>query len=146
MNVRKNIINRVNKYIVTNFYLSYQDHHIKEALAVRNLFRYSDDHVILHGSKEYLHELFAVIRKYLEENLNLAVRPNYRVAPVGSNGIDFVGYVHFHTHVLLRKSIKQNFARMVVRRRNPASIASYMGWAKHANCKHLIKTLLHEAV
>jgi RNA-directed DNA polymerase len=56
-------------------------------------------------------------------------------------GIDFVGYVHFHTHVLLRKSIKKNFARMMAKNRNAASIASYYGWAKYCDSIHLLKKL-----
>jgi len=82
---------------------------------------------------------------YLRD-LKLCVKDNYQVFPVGSRGIDFVGYKFYHTHTLLRKTIKQNFARMLASRKNKSSIAAYMGWAKHAHCGNLIKTLLHEAV
>jgi hypothetical protein len=58
--------------------------------------------------------------------------------------IDFVGYVFYHTHVRLRKSIKKNFARMLSKNPNQASIASYMGWLKHCDGVNLAKTLLHE--
>jgi RNA-directed DNA polymerase len=64
------------------------------------------------------------------------------VFPVAARGIDFVGYKFYHTHTLLRKSIKQSFARMLARRKNNASIASYYGWAKHCNSKTLLKKLL----
>lgn len=67
---------------------------------------------------------------------------NYQIFPVESRGIDFVGYKFYHTYILLRKSIKQNFARMLVNNKNDASIASYYGWAKHANCINLLKKLL----
>ena len=59
-----------------------------------------------------------------------------------ARGIDFVGYKFFHTHTLLRKGIKKNFARMMAKNINAQSIASYMGWAKHCNSKHLIKKLI----
>jgi hypothetical protein len=42
------------------------------------------------------------------------------------------------------KSIKQSFVKMLRKRKNKASIASYMGWAKHANTKKLVKKLLPE--
>lgn len=129
-----------------NFYLTYFDHWLKEVKQVKYYFRYADDLVILSHSKEHLHNLFADIKQYLAGNLKLQIKHNYQVFPVAARGIDFVGYVFYHTHILLRKSIKQNFARKVARGINPASIASYNGWAKHADCKHLIKTLLHEAV
>jgi RNA-directed DNA polymerase len=125
-----------------NFYLTYFDHWIKEVKRVRFYFRYADDLVILHQDKSYLHTLLSEISDYLKTNLHLTVKENYQVFPVESRGIDFVGYRFYHTHTLLRKSIKQNFARMVARRPNKLSIASYYGWACHANCGHLLKTLL----
>jgi len=137
--------NYLSQYLA-NFYLTYFDHWIKEQLRVRYYFRYADDLVILSGSKSDLHELFLSIRKYLTDKLKLIVKQNWQIFPVAARGIDFVGYRFWHTHTLLRKTIKKNFARMVHINRNDASIASYLGWAKHCNSNHLIKTLLHEAV
>lgn len=125
-----------------NFYLTYFDHWLKEFKRVRFYFRYADDLVILHHDKAYLHTLLNEISDYLQSNLKLTVKENYQVYPVDARGIDFVGYRFYHSHTLLRKSIKQNFARMVARRPNKPSIASYYGWACHANCRNLIKTLL----
>jgi len=125
-----------------NFYLTYFDHWMKEEKRVRYYFRYADDLVILSNSKPYLHQLLADISEYLHDNLKLTVKGNYQVFPVDARGIDFVGYVFRHTHVLLRKTIKQNFARMIKKNRNAQSIASYTGWAKHCNSKNLLKKLL----
>lgn len=125
-----------------NFYLCYFDHWLKEQKGVRYYFRYADDIVILHHSKPYLHQLLADIRCYLHENLKLEVKHNYQVFPVAARSIDFVGYRFYHSHTMLRKSIKQNFARMMARRKNARSIASYNGWVKHCNGKHLLKKLL----
>jgi RNA-directed DNA polymerase len=124
-----------------NFYLTYFDHWIKEDKRVKYYFRYADDMVFLSGNKPYLHNLLAEIRNYLQDNLKLTVKENYQVFPVEARGIDFVGYVFRHNYVLLRKSIKQNFARMLKRNKNPQSIASYKGWASHCNSRNLIKTL-----
>jgi len=127
-----------------NFYLTYFDHWLKEELKVKYYYRYADDIVILHSSKDYLHGLLSKIRIYLNVNLKLDVKGNYQVFPVASRGIDFLGYVHYHTHTMLRKSIKKRFARKVKKDASKLSIASYLGWAKHANCKNLIKKLLPE--
>lgn len=129
-----------------NFYLSYFDHWIKEDKKVKYYFRYADDLVIFSGDKAQLHSLFAEIKDYLHEKLRLQIKGNYQIFPVDARSVDFVGYRFYHTHTLLRKSIKQNFARMLARHPNPASIASYWGWALHCDSKHLIKKLLHEAV
>jgi RNA-directed DNA polymerase len=129
-----------------NFFLTYFDHWLKEVKKVKYYFRYADDLVILADNKPYLHQLLYDIRTYLTDNLKLTIKENYQVFPVEARGIDFVGYKLYHTHTLLRKSIKQNFARMLSNRKNDASIASYWGWIKHCNGNHLMKKLLHEAV
>jgi len=137
--------NYLSQYLA-NFYLAYFDHWIKEDRGVRYYFRYADDLVLLSGDKPYLHNLLGEIRTYLTDNLHLELKPNYQVFPVEARGIDFVGYVFYHTHTLLRKSIKQNFARMLKTRPNDKSIASYNGWASHCDSRHLMKKLLHEPV
>lgn len=134
--------NYLSQYLA-NFYLAYFDHWIKEQKRVRYYFRYADDLVILSGDKNELHVLLSEIRIYLQRNLNLSVKHNYQVFPVEKRGIDFLGYVFFHSHIRLRKSIKKNFARKISIGTNRASVASYLGWLKHANCKNLTKKLLH---
>jgi RNA-directed DNA polymerase len=129
-----------------NFYLTYFDHWMKEQLHVKYYFRYADDMVILSENKPYLHQVLYEIRNYLQENLKLQVKDNDQIFPVDARGIDFVGYVFRHTHIRLRKSIKQSFARMLSRNRNTQSIASYTGWAIHCNSKNLLHKLLHEQV
>ena len=133
--------NYLSQYLA-NFYLTFFDHWIKEVLGIRYYFRYADDIVILSESKEYLHKIFKEISTYLKVNLDLVVKENYQVFPVLSRGIDFVGYVFRHTHILLRKSIKQNYARMIFTRSNLKSIASYWGWTKHCNSINLNRKLL----
>jgi len=73
--------------------------------------------VFLSDNKANLHQLLFDIRYYLDTKLKLSIKENYQVFPVDKRGIDFVGYVNFHTHTKLRKSIKKNFARMIARRR-----------------------------
>jgi retron-type reverse transcriptase len=125
-----------------NLYLTYFDHWLKEVKKVTYYFRYADDIVVLHSSKEYLHELLAEMREYLKVKLKLTIKSNYQVFVVSIRGIDFVGYVFFHTHTLLRKTIKKRFARMMYRRRNRQSFSAYNGWVIHCNGKHLMKQIL----
>lgn len=133
--------NYLSQYLA-NFYLTYFDHWIKEEKRVRYYFRYADDLVIFGSNKPYLHGLLHDIRNYLDDRLALQVKGNHQVFPVAARGVDFVGYRFFHTHTLLRKTIKKNFARMLKKRPNEASVASYRGWAKHCDSRNLLKTLL----
>ena len=124
-----------------NFYLTYFDHWLKEEKQLRYYYRYADDIVILAGEKAMLHQTLSDIRGYLD-TLKLSIKSNYQVYPVAARGIDFVGYRFYHTHVLLRKSIKQRFARAVARGASQQTLAAYRGWTKHCDSKNLVNTLL----
>lgn len=126
-----------------NLYLAYFDHWVKEELQVKYYYRYADDIVILSNNKPDLHTILKHIKCYLNDNLKLEVKHNYQVFPVDARGIDFLGYRFYHSHILLRKSIKQRFARAVSRKGgNIMQVhAAYWGWAKHCNSKNLLKKL-----
>lgn len=133
-----------------NLYLSYFDHWLKEERMVKYYYRYADDIVILSGNKNYLHELFKDIDCYLTQNLKLEIKRNYQVFPVCSRGIDFVGYVFYHSHVLMRKTIKKRLCRKAAKlnkkdintKSYKMQIAPWLGWAKHCDSRHLLKTII----
>ncbi len=127
-----------------NIYLTYFDHYIKEVKKVKYYYRYADDIVILHGEKVYLRDILNDIKTYFDEKLKLQVKSNYQVFPVHARGIDFVGYIFYHTHVLLRKRIKQNFAKYVKKHKCTIKQCPQYGWAIHCNSVNLIKTLSNE--
>lgn len=134
--------NYLSQYL-SNFYLAYMDHFIKEVLGEMYYIRYVDDMVVLHHDKRHLHDVYRVISEYLDKHLRLTLKPNRGPFPT-CLGIDFGGYKHYHTHVLMRNTIKKSFARAVKAKKPKSSIASYLGWAKHCNSKHLIKKLTNE--
>lgn len=133
-----------------NLYLSELDHIVKEQFGVRYYYRYADDIVVLASSKDELSGILIAMNHYLYDNRRLAIKSNYQIFPVDSRGIDFVGYVSYHTHTLMRKSIKQNFCRAVAKLNKQGSVSkkeykirvcSWLGWAKHCNSIHLINTI-----
>lgn len=79
--------------------------------------------------------------------LGLEVNPSETVRPL-DNGLDFLGYVHYGTHSLLRKRTKQKAARKLSkvksRKRRQEIIGSFKGMACHADCKHLFYKLTHQ--
>lgn len=133
-----------------NLYLAYFDHWIKEGKRVKHYYRYADDIVILSESKTYLHLLLEEIKEYFGD-LKLEVKKNWQVFPVKARGIDFVGYVFYHTHTRMRKSIKQRFCRRMARLNKrktevtedvfKQAICPWWGWAKYCDSKNLIKEL-----
>ena len=125
----------------TNLYMAYLDHHIKEVLQVKFYYRYADDMVVLSGSKAELWAIFAEIKTFLTDNLNIEIKSNYQIFPVSARGIDFLGYVFYHTHVLLRKTIKKRLAKSFKKPENNYSFAAYWGWCKHCNSINLLNKL-----
>lgn len=121
----------------SNFYLTYFDHWIKEELKIKYYFRYCDDIIILNNNKEELHIILNKIKNYLNDNLKLEIKSNYQIFKVEDRGINFLGYVFFHNYILLRKSIKLRFIKMIKINKNLKSIGSYNGWLCHANCINL---------
>ena len=121
----------------------YLDHYLKDRYGVRHFYRYCDDGVVLGKSKAELWEIRDAVHEQLEQ-IDLKVKTNERVFPV-DEGIDFLGYVIYPNHVLLRKRIKQKFARKMhevkSRKRRRELIASFYGMAKHACCRNLFYKL-----
>ena len=121
----------------------YLDHYLKDRYGVRHFYRYCDDGVVLGKSKAELWEIRDAVHEQLEQ-IDLKVKANERVFPV-DEGIDFLGYVIYPDHVMLRKRIKQKFARKMhevkSRKRRRVLIASFYGMAKHANCNMLFNKL-----
>lgn len=126
--------------IFGNFYLTYFDHWIKSKKVI--YLKYMDNIIILHKCKQFLHNLRIEIETYLFNILDLQLS-TYQVFPVSSRGIDFVGYKLFHTHSLLRKSIKTNFIKMIKNNPNKESISSYLGWTSHSNSINLTNKYLN---
>ncbi len=129
-----------------NLYLSYFDYWMKEVNNCEHYFRYMDDVIILHSSKEFLHNLREEIECYLNDNLKLKLKENWQVFPTFTRGIDFVGYRSFGGYTLLRKSTAKNIKKKAKEIRNREtkdrdvnSIMSYKGWLKYCNSHNFEK-------
>ena len=135
-----------------NLYMAYFDHWVKEELKVKYYYRYADDIVLLSDSKEQLRSWLLAIKLYLTNVLKLKLKDNYQIYPVDSRGIDFVGYKLYHTHTLLRKSIKYKMFKLVRKYKEGTitledlkqRMASYFGWLKYCNSKNLLKKIYQE--
>ena len=135
-----------------NLYLAYFDHWVKEELKVKYYYRYADDIVLLSNSKEQLRNWLLAIKVYLTNVLELKVKDNYQIYPVESRGIDFVGYVCYHKYTKLRKSIKRKLFKAIKKfKKNKITqdglekkFASYFGWLKYCNSKHLLQKIYSE--
>ena len=135
-----------------NLYMAYFDHWVKEELKVRYYYRYADDIVLLSDDKNQLRNWVLAIKVYLTNVLELKLKDNYQIYPVESRGIDFVGYVCYHDHTLLRKSIKLKLLglvkaysnNLISKQKLQLKMASYFGWLKYCDSKNLLKKIYQE--
>jgi len=134
-----------------NIYLNSFDHWIKEEKSLKYYIRYSDDGVILHSSKEYLHELLKETESYFG-TLALQLNPKTQIFPVDKRGIDFLGYRSFRDYTLMRKSSARRLKQKIKiiekhhEEMDPqhiiSSVMSYYGWIKHCDGHNLVEKLI----
>lgn len=86
-----------------NVYLNELDQFIKHSLKCRHYFRYMDDIVLIHSSKEQLLAWRNGIKTFLENNLKLKLHPKKQILQPVSRGIDFCGYIVKPDYTLVRR-------------------------------------------
>lgn len=120
------------------------DHYLKDRYGVKFFYRYCDDGLIGSDTKLDLWEKRGIVHECIER-IGQQVKHGDRIFPV-EEGVDFLGYVMFPNHTLLRKRVKKTYARKLhrikSRRRRRELVASFYGMAKHADCRHLMRKLL----
>ena len=131
-----------------NLYMNELDHWVRHNKKVNAFVRYNDDFVIFSDDKKALHRLKDEIELFLADQLKLKFS-RWSIAPV-AQGVDFVGYRHFRTHILLRKSTAARVKRRlrwfpvlldrgeIKLEQYRSSIASTEGWLKWANTHNLV--------
>ena len=131
---------------VCNLLLSvFLDHYLKDKYGVKLFYRYCDDGLIGASSKLYLWECRTIVYDCIER-IGQKIKYNDRIFPI-ENGLDFLGYVIYPKYTLLRKRVKQEYARKLhrvkSRKRRVEIVGSLWGMAKHCNSWNLMKTLLY---
>jgi hypothetical protein len=106
---------------------------VKRGLKAGYYIRYADDFVLLSRGIAELFELIPKIDSFLKDNLKLSLHPGKVFIKTLASGVDFLGWVHFPDHRVLRTATKK---RMLRRRRENSSNKkqqSYLGLLKHGN-------------
>lgn len=119
--------------LLVNIYMNEFDHFLKRELRIKYYIRYADDFVILHESKEYLEMLLPKISEFLELRLKLSLHPDKVFIKTFASGVDFLGWVHFPHHRVLRTSTKKRMFRKVTNSNIPKTLMSYLGLLSHGN-------------
>lgn len=128
--------------LLVNIYMNEFDQYVKHRLKVRYYLRYADDFAILSASKNELSELIDPIQKFLDQCLQLELHPDKVSINTLASGVDWLGWVQFPHHLVLRTATKQRMQRKLRRVPSPESLASYLGLIQHGNADSLRVELL----
>jgi hypothetical protein len=113
------------------------DQWVKHGLRVKYYIRYADDFVFLSHDRVCLENLVPQIQQFLSERLHLELHPNKLFLKTISSGVDFLGWVHFSDHRVLRTASKKRMMRRLRENPKEAVVASYRGMLSHGNTKKL---------
>jgi retron-type reverse transcriptase len=128
--------------LLVNIYMNKFDHFVKRDLKIKYYIRYADDFVILSKDGKYLENLLPAIKNFLADNLKLKLHPDKVYIKTLASGVDFLGWVHFSHHRVLRTSTKRRmFKRQEEAPGNLAVFASYWGLLGHGDAYRLKKSI-----
>ncbi len=120
--------------LLVNIYMNEFDQFVKHKLKTKQYIRYADDFVFLNSDKTVLAKTLLYIEVFLREQFCLELHPKKVSISTFASGVDFLGWVHFPHHRVLRTVTKR---RVVKKLKEPdlseASRQSYFGLLSHGN-------------
>jgi hypothetical protein len=118
------------------------DQFVKHVLKQKYYIRYADDFVIMHHDEGVLMEVLPKVHEFLEEKLKLSLHPDKVFLKTATSGVDFLGWVHFPNHRVLRTTTKKRmFRRLMDTYKKPEVIQSYLGLLSHGDAYDLKKEI-----
>ncbi len=128
--------------LLVNIYMNEFDQFIKHKLKVKYYIRYADDFVILSSNRKELENIIPIIRGFFSIKLKLDLHPQKVLIKTLASGVDFLGWVSFSDHRVLRTATKRKMMKRVRESPFPATINSYLGLLKHGNTGKLQKEII----
>ncbi|MFA5068433.1 MAG: reverse transcriptase/maturase family protein, partial [Candidatus Izemoplasmatales bacterium] len=119
--------------IFANVYLNEFDQFTKHKLKVKYYIRYADDFVVFLQNRKRLESLIPKIQEFLQNKLKLSLHPDKIFIKTIYSGIDFLGWVNFENHRVLRTKTKKRMLKNIKNNPTAETITSYLGLLKHGN-------------
>ncbi len=123
--------------LLVNIYMNEFDRFVKYGLRERHYIRYADDFIVFSESRAHLERLIPRIAEFLNDRLRLELHPDKLFIKTAASGVDFLGWVHFPDHRVLRTATKRRMVRRVRGEAPDAAISSYRGLLSHGNARKL---------
>lgn len=131
--------------LFANIYMNEFDQFIKHKLKEKYYIRYCDDFIILNVDQNELRGKIFNINEFLNNYLKLSLHPNKISIERYHRGIDFLGYISFDHHKILRVKTRKRMLKKLRRNRLHdnfnQSLQSYLGVLKHCNSYKIRKEI-----
>lgn len=131
-------LGNVTSQLFSNIYLDEFDQFITRHLGIQDYIRYADDFVVISRSQIFLESMITLTRNFLSEKLKLVLHPDKIVLRRWHSGVDFLGYVLFPHHNILRTKTKWRMFNRI----NSKNFISYSGMLRHCRSARLRADLL----
>jgi len=127
--------------LFANIYMNEFDQFVKHKLKIRYYIRYADDFVFMGISRTYLEDLIPKLENFLNKKLKLKVHPHKLFLKTVSSGLDFLGWVNFPHHQVLRTVTKRRMYKHIIKSPNEQTRQSYLGLIRHGKTFKIRKKL-----
>ncbi|MBI2888555.1 MAG: group II intron reverse transcriptase domain-containing protein [Candidatus Liptonbacteria bacterium] len=132
--------------LLVNIYMHEFDQFMKHTLRAKEYIRYADDFVVFSPNKMWLEAILPEIESFLWGRLKLRLHPEKVSIKTLVSGVDFLGWVHFPDHRVLRTATKRRMLKSVAHNPKSQTIASYAGLLMHGNAWELRRYVLEKRI
>lgn len=127
--------------LLVNVYMNEFDQYVKQTLKIPYYVRYADDFVLLSHDRGQLAHVLSQLRAFLRERLQLELHPHKVFIKTVASGADFLGWIQFPDHRVLRTASKRRMLRRLCERAGSegeeATKESYRSMLGHGNAYKL---------
>lgn len=127
--------------LLVNIYMNEFDQFVKHKLKAKYYIRYADDFVFFSTNKTTLTNNTRYIECFLGDQLKLDLHPNKIFIKTLASGVDFLGWVHFPHHRVLRTTVRRRMLKNLASNPSKETKASYLGLLKHGSTYKLAENL-----
>ncbi len=127
--------------LLVNIYMNEFDQFMKHTLNARCYIRYADDFVVLSHDKSHLFKTLPYMVVFLHDKLKLELHPDKVFISTLASGVDFLGWVHFPDHRVLRTSTKRRMLKAIDGNSSEETASSYRGLLSHGNAHKLSRLI-----
>jgi hypothetical protein len=128
--------------LLVNIYMNKFDQFVKHELKTKHYIRYADDFVVFSEDRKYLENLIGRMGDFLKTELKIDLHPNKISLKTLNSGVDFLGWINFFGHRILRTTAKRRMLKKIKNHPSRATVNSYLGLLRHGNTERLRDELL----